>query len=461
MIAKLFEVENNWTRSTVERAMTQYSDDYLAGLIQQDRVHRDVYTDPAIFDLEIERIWGRAWIYVGHASQVKEPGQYFATTIARQPVVMTRHSDGKVYVLFNRCAHKGAQVVGDTCGKVQKLRCCYHGWVYDLDGTLMHVPREEGYYGCGFEKGDPTARMLKVPRVDSYHGLVFASLAKQGPNLKTWLSGAAASIDNLVERSPEGKIEIAGGCFRYVHDSNWKMFVENLNDAMHPMVVHQSSSGTAKGVFRDKFKEDEKVPFELEMLAPFTNSYDFFEKMGLTAWHYGHSVTGGKISIHSAYSPIPGYMDQLVAAYGEQKAKEILCVNRHNTVVYPSFTLKGAITSVRVVKPVAVDKTIIESWVFRQVGAPEELFQRSITYCNLINSHANLVGPDDWEAYHRLQQGLLARDDNEWVSMHRYKGAESVEGDRFGTKEAGGTSDMVFRHQYQTWKKYMTSEDAA
>src|SRR5690606_30073855 len=149
--------------------------------------------------------------------------------------------------------------------------------------------------------------------------------------------------------------------------------------------------------------------------------------------------------IHSAYSPIPGYMDALVKAYGEEKAKQILSVNRHNTVVYPSFTLKGAITSIRVVKPVAVDRTIIESWVFRQVGAPEELFRRSITYCNLINSHANVVGPDDWEAYYRTQKGLGTDDGNEWISMHRYKDADEVEAD--GTRKAAGTSDMVFRHQ--------------
>ena len=89
------------------------------------------------------------------------------------------------------------------------------------------------------------------------------------------------------------------------------------------------------------------------------------------------------------------------------------------------------------------------------MGAAEELFQRSITYCNLINSHANLVGPDDWEAYHRMQQGLNS-EGSEWVSMHRYFNQDLIEKD--GTKMAGGTSDMVFRHQYQTWKTYMVNE---
>ncbi len=433
--------------------MKDYSDAYLSSLIRSDSVHRDVYTDPEIFKLEMQRIWGCAWLYVGHVSQVPNPGDYFATTIANQPVIMTHHSDGNIHVLFNRCAHKGAQLVGDTCGHARQLRCCYHGWVYDTDGRLLHTPGQAGYQGTGFDKDHPINSLQKVARVASYHGLVFASLSAEGVDLITWLGGAAASIDNLVERSPEGRIEIAGGCFRYLHDSNWKMFVENLNDAMHPMVVHQSSSGTAKRVFEDRFTDkQDAVPFELEMLAPFTSDYDFFEAMGLTAWQYGHSVTGGEVSIHSAYSPIPGYAEALIARYGEEKARQILSVNRHNTVVYPGFTLKGAITSVRVVKPLAVDKTVIESWVFRQLGAPEELFQRSITYCNLINSQANLVGPDDWEAYHRMQQGLNVTDQNEWVSQHRYLNADVITD---GVKQATGTSDMVFRHQFQAWKNYM------
>jgi nitrite reductase/ring-hydroxylating ferredoxin subunit len=372
---------------------------------------------------------------------------------------MTRHSDDKVRVLFNRCSHKGAQLVGDSCGHAKQLRCPYHGYVFDTDGTLIHIPREEGYDGSDYTKGKAAANVTQVPRVDSYRGLVFACLSETGPDLTSWLGGAALSIDNMADRSPVGELEIAGGCFRYVHDSNWKMFVENLNDAMHPMVVHQSSAGTAKRIFDDMNIAEEDVPFELEMLGPFASDYEFFENMGLTAWENGHSVTGGKFSIHSAYSPIPGYTEALVDAYGEERTKEILSINRHNTVVYPSFTLKGAITTIRVVKPVSVNKTVIESWVFRQVGAPEELFHRSITYCNLVNSHANLVGPDDQEAYHRMQYGLETRDGNEWVSQHRYLGADEVDED--GTKHANGTSDMVFRHQFQAWLSYMTNMEGA
>ena len=107
-------------------------------LVEPDRVHRSIYTDPTIFQLEMERIFEHTWIYVGHDSQVPDPGDYYATVIGRQPVIMVRHTDNKVKVLYNRCAHKGAMLVGDTCGNVQQFSCGYHGWCYDTMGACVH-----------------------------------------------------------------------------------------------------------------------------------------------------------------------------------------------------------------------------------------------------------------------------------------------------------------------------------
>ena len=112
----------------------------VAVLIEPGRVHRDVYTDPEIFELEMERIFGRAWLYVGHASQVREPGDYITTELGRQPVIMVRHRDGAIHVLLNRCTHRGAKVVNERKGNASRLICCYHGWSFDTDGRLASVP---------------------------------------------------------------------------------------------------------------------------------------------------------------------------------------------------------------------------------------------------------------------------------------------------------------------------------
>ena len=85
----------------------------IGSLVQPDRVHGSVYTDPAIFELEMERVFGRAWVFLAHESQVAEPGDFFTTHLGRQPVIICRDKEGAIRVFFNRCTHRGAIVCRD------------------------------------------------------------------------------------------------------------------------------------------------------------------------------------------------------------------------------------------------------------------------------------------------------------------------------------------------------------
>src|SRR5262249_45183493 len=97
----------------------------LARLLPPGRVPRRIYTDPAIFDLEMERIFDAAWVYLGHESQIKKPGDYFATRMGRKPVVLVRDDEGAVRVIHNQCAHPGAMVVPTDTGNTAELTCRY------------------------------------------------------------------------------------------------------------------------------------------------------------------------------------------------------------------------------------------------------------------------------------------------------------------------------------------------
>ena len=108
----------------------------IAKAVEPDRVHRSVYSEPAIFELEMERIFNKVWTYVGHESQVPAVGDYWTVQIGRQPMIMVRHSDRSVRVLYNRCPHRGTMLYGDRCGNVGKgIICSYHSWQFDTDGT--------------------------------------------------------------------------------------------------------------------------------------------------------------------------------------------------------------------------------------------------------------------------------------------------------------------------------------
>lgn len=422
----------------------------IRALVREDAVHRDVYTDPELFRLEMETLWARAWIYVGHISQVPKPGDYATCDIGLEPVLMIRQPDGSVRVLRNRCAHKGARVVSDRAGNAGRfLRCPYHNWSYRPDGTLAAVPLRGGYdearFGCS-----EAARGLRPVASETYRGFVFARLADEGPEFRAYFGESLSSIDYMVDRSPEGEMEVAGGVLRYLHDSNWKMFVENLNDTMHPMAAHESSAGTAKQLWAGKPKEEAK-PMAIEQLVPFAEGYEFFDKMGVRVFANGHSYSGVNFSIHSSYAAVPEYEAAMVATYGAERARDILGTVRHNTVYYPSLTIKGAIQAIRVVRPIAVDKTLIESWTFRLKGAPEVFLRRNVTYTRLINSPMSVVGHDDQQCYRLIQEGLAARG-NEWVNLQRDYHAEEA-----GAADltVNGTSEVSMRNQFRAWAELM------
>jgi phenylpropionate dioxygenase-like ring-hydroxylating dioxygenase large terminal subunit len=437
--------------------MGKYRDDpeALKALVQADRVHRDVYTDPEVFQLEMERLWARTWIYAGHASQVPAPGDYITVDIAAQPLIVVRHTDGSIRVLRNRCAHKGSKLVGDAagnCGKV--LRCPYHAWTYRTDGSLVNVPLKQGYDGTRMQETEASRGLAAVKDVEIYRGFVFVRLAPEGLGFREYFGDSLSSIDNLADRSPQGELEIAGGCLRYLHNCNWKMFVENLNDTMHPMIAHASSAGTAKRLWQDK-PADLPRPMAIEQYVPFANDYKFFDDMGVRVYAHGHSFSGVHFSIHSSYSAITDYEERMKAAYGPEKAKQILGTVRHNTVYYPSLTIKGAIQSIRVARPLAADRTLIESWTFRLKGAPDSLLQRTVMYNRLINSPMSVVGHDDLHCYRSIQEGLAAQG-NEWVSLHRNFDPGEMAHYSNGTElTANGTSEISMRNQFRAWREFM------
>ena len=312
-------------------------------LVRETEVHRDVYIDREIFDLEMEHLFANTWIYVGHDSQVPNAGDYYGTTIGKQPVLMVRHTDGVVHVLYNRCPHKGTRITIDTCGNAGKFfRCPYHAWSFKTDGSLLAIPLRKGYEHTGLEQSEAIQGIPRVRHMKNYRGFVFAKMSDAGPDFDDYFGESLSTIDNMIDRSPAGRLEVAGGVLRYMHNCNWKMLVENLTDTCHPMVAHEASAGTAVEVWKKMFPGSNKKPPAVEIYSPFIAPYEFFEKMGIRIWRNGHGHTGVHHSIHSDYSAIPGYFDKMVAAYGEERAKAILDENRHNTSYFPEFHREGA-----------------------------------------------------------------------------------------------------------------------
>ena len=426
----------------------------LAELVEPDRVHRSVYTDPALFDAEMEHIFERVWVYCGHESQVPRTGDYTTLQIGRQPMVMVRDKDASIRVLYNRCPHRGTQICGNTKGNTgQGFVCSYHAWSFHLDGRVRAIPLMQGYEGTRMGPDNPDCSMRAAPRVDSSRGFVFASLAADGPSLLDFLGDAKVAFDDMCDRSPVGEVEAVPVCHRVIQQSNWKFFMENQLDALHPSVTHQSTGVPARRV-EQRFKQQHgRSPLYFHYLSAFASSFDQWDSVQTVNFPRGHGILKAYMGLRPTDPDTVEYETLLKQAYGEEKAEEYLSRSIHHVLVYPYLSVQSPLQQLRCLRPIAPDKTLSEIWHFRLKGAPEAIYRRSMWYFNLVNSPATLINADDLENWTKAQRGLEATKGLDWVSFHRNMGGDTErDGVLYSNK---GTSEVVMRNQFRAWVDYL------
>ena len=442
--------------------MSSISNPEIEALVQDDRVHRSVYSDPAIFEMEMSQLFGKAWLILGHESQIAQPGDYFCTEMARQPVIVARHEDGSIQVLFNRCSHRGAMVCHEQSGNAKQFVCPYHGWTFETNGKLRFVPIAHNY-GEDFAARMPQLNLTPVARVDSYRGFIFASLAAEGPSLLDFLGHMTSSFDDLVDRSPTGEIEIAGGVFKHAYNGNWKLVIENHLDGVHPAYVHSSSVFAGREA-PDPGAVEKYADIAVRQMRQNGAPEQVWENIGVWTSDWGHGFLG---DYHSDSRLVVGldnpvfaeYRARLAARHGEVRTREILDVTRWNTIVYPSTSFMSQFRQLRIVHPLAVDRTVVYTYCFRLKGAPEQMFRDTVAFANVVNGTASWVLTDDLEVYERVQRGLTAKMP-EWVFVGRGFGGDLPEPDG-SRRGATGTSEIFIRNQFAGWLRHMTTETTA
>lgn len=429
--------------------MSQTREADIAELVRDDRVHSRVYTDPAIFAWEQERLFARVWLYLCHESQIRAPGDFVAARLAGVPVLVVRQPDGALAALINRCAHRGAQVCQHQSGRAQRFRCPYHGWTYAADGRLVGVPLRAGY-GPGFELGDPALGLKPIPRLAAYRGFVFGSLAAAGPDLATYLGAMASAIDDMVDRAPDGEVELAGGVHKHAFSANWKLQMENLQDYAHPAFAHESSNAAARPHDRPRSElEEDDI-----MAANAASDMAWMERAGVAVYPGGHSYIGAL----PLEQPMPAqaeaaYRRALVARHGERRVDEILAVRRHVAIVYPTLAFQSALQQIKVIVPVRVDYTEVYVYCFRLKGAPPEYLRAAVTFVNTANSPASLILTDDLAIYDRAQQAMTHAPG--WLRFGCGLGRDVP--DNSGGRHGPGYSELAMRHQFATWKQYLAN----
>jgi phenylpropionate dioxygenase-like ring-hydroxylating dioxygenase large terminal subunit len=422
------------------------------GLVAEGRVHRRFYIDPAVFEEERSRIFGRAWLWLGHESQLKQPGDFFTTRMGGARIIVARHGDGSVHAFHNRCAHRGAEVCPWPSGNARNFVCPYHAWTYRTDGTLASVPLEKGYEPQ-FQQRAASLRLEGVPRLAMYRGFIFGSHSAEGEDLETFLGPQVrAAFDNFVDRAPDGEVEMAGGKTVQRYRGNWKLQIENSIDLLHPRILHRSAVDAA-----DRVDHAGRPPsIEWDIVKSNGLTLREWDSLQIAALPRGHCWMGGFLTRAidgERENPLQKrYRKRMVERHGERRADEILSFNRHNTIVYPTLFVNSRLAQIRVLQPVSVDCTEQHGYIFRLKGAPEEMFEAAVRMVNTNNSPSSIVTSDDHEIFERIQQSL-ATGGQEWADWSRGLGREvDLDGGRTGE----GTNELPMRNQHRAWLDYMS-----
>jgi fatty-acyl-CoA synthase len=418
------------TTPAAERTSIRYDE-----LIQPQRVHGSLYTSPEVFAEELEKIWYRTWVYVGHVSEIAQPNDYVRKTIGPQDVIMTRAADGEVHLLLNRCAHRGNLICEADAGNSGSFRCPYHGWTYRNTGDLLGYPFPQGYGG----RGKLDLGLGRVPRVGVYRGFVFGSFAEDGPSLAEHLGEAKGEIDRLVRLSPEGGIELTAGFLKHKAKANWKLLAENETDGYHPQFVHASIFSVAQSGIGALYGE--KSTAVTRALGNGHSENDLrpeFRRLGVPLGWFG-----------TTEEKVPNYVARMREVHGPA-AEDILIEGAPHVMIFPNLFI--AEIQLFTIQPLAADLTVQHVTAVQFAGAPE-MNRRMLQQCIGSVGPAGLLLADDTEMYERNQAGV-AQLRPEWVDVRRGVGREQV--DENGFRVGGATDETGMRGFWAHYKHLMT-----
>lgn len=405
----------------------------VAALIEPARVHSRLYTDPAIFDEELRRIWYRTWVYVGHVSEVPNPNDYVTKSIGPTPVLMIRDRQGEIRLLLNKCPHRGNQLCAYKQGNRATFTCPYHSWTFANTGELMGYALPDGYEGVS----KTGVGLGKVARIGIYRGFVFGSMAEEGPSLMEHLGGARAAIDQLCDNSPTGEVELTAGFLQHRTRANWKFMLENETDGYHPGFVHSSIFQVTKSGIANLYGAASTA-----LTRDYGNGHTEFDLR--PEWRRLDKPLNW---FGTSEDRLPAYAAAMKAAYGDARARQIMIDGSPHTMIFPNLFI--AEIQIFVLQPVAVDETVQHVTAVQFKGAPD--INRRLRQQTMGSvGPAGLLLADDTEMYERNHRGALIHDP-EWLVLSRGLHRERL--DENGFRVAHSTDELP---QRGIWRHYLS-----
>lgn len=363
---------------------------------QRFRVDRRTYSDPQILRREIELVFRRCWLYIGHSSEIPNPGDFVTRNIGGYDLIFLRDRAGVPQTYFNSCTHRGSTLCREPNGNAKVFACPYHGWVFDAQSGRLRDQATKTGYPADFNS-DHAYDLRRVARLEAYREFHFINYDPQAVSLVEYLAGAADYLDMVADQSPDGMEVVAGGQQLFTA-GNWKLFMENAYDAYHGVTLHRSYFE-----FLDtRVAAQNMVATQAGEGFGLGNGHGAFE----IQLKSGRPVAQWIPPFGEAAKPkIEALRQELTNRLGAARAERV-AERQRNLIIFPNLVVNDNVgVSVRTSFPQGADKMMVYVWAMGTRN--EDALLRKIRLDNYLTfvGPGGFATPDDFEAFALCQRG--------------------------------------------------------
>jgi phenylpropionate dioxygenase-like ring-hydroxylating dioxygenase large terminal subunit len=418
----------------------------VKGLVDAKKglVSRRIYVDNELYELELERIFARCWLFLAHESQIPRPGDFVSAYMGEDPVIVVRDSSGRIGAFLNTCRHRGMRVCRADEGNAAAFTCTYHGWTFGNDGKLVGVPGYKDYY---YEELDMEKwGLVPVTQIENYKGFIFGTFDPSAPPLLEYLGDMAWYLDLTLDKASDGYQCI--GIHKWIIPCNWKLAADNfIGDGYHVQITHISATKTGFAGPVPRFQTRQSRPGPQGFAASPGNGH-------------GIMVSPGSIAETEQVPELEEYVKTIMPDLERRLGQRVHKWSPGIGTIFPNLSVHFSRRDVHVWHPRGPDKMEVWSYSFVDKAAPPEVKNSTrLHYLRAFGPSGGFEADDgeNWKECTLTSAGNIARKLEFNYAMGL--GHEAYHEELPGPVAPGsGTSEHNQRGFYKRWAEMIGAE---